>query len=395
MGGPPVSVLIELGDDRGAPLDDRGPAPRLSRRWRAASLVAVCALLGGAAPVARLTPQIGPAVPARATVFGAGPLLLIVDPGTNPPTLSAYDSAAPHGPAQWQVTVPPAAGWSAEVAGDLLLLVERDQARGARVTTARSARTGQPLWRRPERVYAAGDAAVAVSEVRSASEPGQRVEGTVHGVDLITGATRWSIPVPSTAVLRVLPGTPGRLLLVQDDGVARLLDARDGTEHGRGRLPPADYGPDNPQVADGHLVLRHPSGGAVALTGYDLPGLTPRWQVPVQPGELTLRSCQGLICGQDEHGRWAIDAGTGERVWTWSAGARWHSVAGPRLATEPLVLLGMAADGKRALVATVGRDGHRVSAVLPAGLTDCRRVGTGLICRDGTARVTLWPLDVR
>ncbi|MFI6237553.1 PQQ-binding-like beta-propeller repeat protein [Micromonospora sp. NPDC050784] len=363
-----MSVLIELGDDRGAPLDERRPPPQVSRRWWVAVLVAVCALLGGAAPAARLTPQVGPAVPARATVLGAGPLLLVVDPDPTPPTLSAYDSAAPAGPPRWQVPVPPASGWSAEVAGDLLLLVERDQARGARVTTARSMRTGQPVWRRPERVYAAGNAAVAVSEVRSASEPGRRVEGTVHGVDPATGATRWSVPLPSTAVLRALPG---RVLLVQDDGLARLLDARDGTERGRGQLPPADYGPDNPQVVGGHLVLRHPSGGAVALTGYDLPGLAPRWQAPAPPGELTLRPCQGLICGQDEQGRWAIDAGTGARVWTWPAGARWRTVAGPRVAAEPLVVLGTAADGKRSLVATVGRDGRRVSGVLPAGLTDC------------------------
>ncbi|MEK8105292.1 hypothetical protein NKG94_09070 [Micromonospora sp. M12] len=32
----------------------------------------------------------------------------------------------------------------------------------------------------------------------------------------------------------VLPGTTGRLLLVQDDGLARLLDAHDGTDSGRG-----------------------------------------------------------------------------------------------------------------------------------------------------------------
>ncbi|MEO3771064.1 PQQ-binding-like beta-propeller repeat protein [Micromonospora sp. B9E7] len=385
-----MSVLIELDDDRGVPPDDRGPPPKVSRRGRVALLLAACALLGGAAPPVHLRPQVGPAVPARATVLGAGPLLLVVDPDTNPPTLSAYDVAAPQRPARWRVTVPPAAGWSAEIAGDLLLLVERDQIRGARVTSARSLRTGQPLWQRPGRVYAAGDAMVAVSEVRSASEPARRVEGTVHGVDPATGATRWSVPVPSTAVLRPLPG---RVLLVQDDGLARLLDAHDGTEHGRGQLPPADYGPDNPQVVGAHLVLRHPDGARVALTGYDLPGLAPRWKMPVEAGELTLRPCQGLICGQDERGRWALDAGTGVRVWTWPAGARWRTVAGSRATTEPLVVLGTASGDERTLVATVGRDGLRVTAVLPAGLTDCRRVTTGLICRDGTARVAVWPFD--
>ncbi|PYC65687.1 hypothetical protein C7C45_27820 [Micromonospora arborensis] len=388
-----MSVLIELGDDRGAPRDDDRPPRQASRGRRVALLLVVCALLGGAAGPGYLTPELGPTAPAGATVLGAGPLLLVVDPGPNPPTLSAYDAAAPHRPARWRVAVSPASGWSAETVGDLLLVVERDQVRGTRVTTARSIRTGQAVWRRPERVYAAGDAAVAVSEVRSASEPGRRVEGSVHGVDPTTGLNRWSVPVPSTAVLRVLPDMPGRLLLVQDDGLARLLDTRDGTDRGRGWLPPADYGPDNPQVVGAHLVLRHPNGsGGAALTGYDLPGLSPRWQMPIEPGELTLRPCQGLICGQDQQGRWAIDAGTGARRWTWPAGAHWDAVAGARVASESMVLLGMASDGRRVLVATVGPDGHRVIAVLPAGLTSCRRVDTRLICRDGT-RVTLWPLD--
>ncbi|MDG4810110.1 hypothetical protein O7634_25440 [Micromonospora sp. WMMD1120] len=388
-----MSVLIELGEDRGAPLDERGPPPQVSRRWWVALLVAVCALLGGATPTAPLTPLLGPAVPARATVLGAGPLLLVVDPDTNPPMVSAYDSSAPQRAPRWRVAVAPAAGWSAEIAGDLLLLVERDQIRGSRATIARSARTGQAVWRRSERVYSAGDTAVAVSEVRSAAEPGRRIEGVVHGVDLVTGATRWSVPVPSTAVVRVLPGTPGRLLLVQDDGLARLLDAHDGAERGRGRLPPADYGPDNPQVVGGHLVLRHPSGERVALTGYTLAGLTARWTMPAEPGELTMRPCQGLVCGQDDRSRWALDPGTGARVWTWPAGARWRTVAGPRTAPEPLLVLGTASGDNRTLVATVGRDGPRVTAVLPAGLVDCRRVATGLICRDGTARVAVWPLD--
>ncbi|MEV4657396.1 PQQ-binding-like beta-propeller repeat protein [Micromonospora sp. NPDC049301] len=390
-----MSTLIELDDARGAPLDDHTLPVAVSRRWRVALLLVACALLGGAAAPVHLSARPGPALPGRATLLSAGPLLLVVDPGSDPPTLSAYDAAAPHRPARWRVAVPPATGWSAEAAGDLLLVVERDQVRRPTATTARSLRTGEPLWRRPERVYAAGDAAVAVSEVRSASGPGRRVEGTVLGVDPATGATRWSVPVPSTAVLEVLPDPPGRVLLVQDDGLARLLDARDGTVHGQGWLPPADYGPDNPQVIGAHLVLRHPSDTGAALTGYDLPGLARRWQVPVEPGEVTLRACQGLVCGQDERGRWAVDATSGEIRWAWPDGVRWRTVAGAGPGAEPLVLLGAAADGERTLVATVGRDGPRVRGVLPAGVNDCRRVGSGLLCRGGADRVTIWPIDPR
>ncbi|MEV4385681.1 hypothetical protein AB0J68_08105 [Micromonospora sp. NPDC049580] len=353
-----------------------------------ALLLAACALLGGAAAPVRLSAWVGPPVSGDATLLGAGPLLLVVDP----PTLSAYDVAAPHRAPPWRVAVPPAAGWSAEAAGDVLLLTERDQVRQAVATTARSMRTGAALWRRPERVYAVGEAAVAVSEVRSAAEPGRRVEGLVRGVDPATGGTRWTVRLPSTAVLEVLPGRPARVLLVQDDGLTRLLDARDGTVHGQGRLPPADYGPDNPQAVGAYLVLRHPTATGAALTGYDLPGLAPRWEVPVQRGELTLRACQGLVCAQDEHGRRALDPASGVIRWTWPAGARWHTVAGTRAATDALVLLRTAADGRRTLVATAGRDGPRVRGPLPAGVTDCRRAGSGLACRESASRVTVWPL---
>ncbi|WP_405432731.1 hypothetical protein [Micromonospora sp. NBC_00617] len=278
-----MDVLIELGDTRGAPPTHRRAPRAPSRRWRVALLLAACALLGGAAAPAHLSTRVGPPVSGHATLLGAGPLLLVVDP----PTLSAYDVAAPYRAPRWRVAVPPAAGWSAEAAGDVLLLTERDQARQAVATTARSMRTGEALWRRPERVYAVGEAAVA---------------------------------------------------------------------------------------------------------GYDLPGLAPRWEMPVQPGELTLRACQGLVCAQDEHGRRALDPASGVVRWTWPAGARWHTVAGTRAATDALVLLQTAADGRRTLVATAGRDGPRVRGALPVGVSHCRRAGSGLACRESASRVTVWPL---
>ncbi|MGW3897506.1 hypothetical protein ACWD6L_20175 [Micromonospora profundi] len=388
-----MDVLIDLGESRGAPAQDERPPAAPSRPGRVALVLAVCALLGGSTAPARLSSQAGPPVPGRSTLLVAGELLLVVDPDAGPPTVSAYDATAPHRPPRWRVAVPDAAGWSAQAAGDVLLLTERDQARQVLATAARSMRDGKPLWRRAERMYAAGDAAVAVSEVRSASEPGRRVEGAVRGVDLTSGATRWSMSVPSTAVVQVLPGPPARVLVVQDDGLVRLLDARDGVVHGQGSLPPADFGPDNPQAIGGHLVLRHPTGTAAAVTGYDLPGLTRRWEVPVPRGELTLRNCQELVCAQDRHGRWALDPATGTRSWVWPAGTRWHTVAGSRGGTDALVLLQPAADGHRVLVATVGRDGPRVRGVLPSGVTDCRRAGPRLICRETDARVTVWPLD--
>ncbi|MER7892739.1 hypothetical protein ABTX15_23245 [Micromonospora sp. NPDC094482] len=384
-----MQTLIELGADRGAPELDR-PRPPTPRWGRAVALLLMCALLAAAAPPARLPALTGPVLPERAVLFGAGPLLMVADPGVDPPTLAAYDPVAPRRTARWLVDVPPAAGWSAEVSGDLVLVTERDPVRQVVATTARSARTGEPRWRRPDRVYAAGGGAVAVTEVRSVADPGRRIEGVVHGVDLASGATRWSVPVPSTAVLIALPGLPGRVLVLRDDGLARSYDVRDGTVRGVGRLPPADYAPDNPQVIGEQLVLRHPVPGGDELLGYDLSTLSVRWRAPAPGGEVTIRGCQGLLCGADRWDRWALDPVTGERVWTWPGGAGWRAVPGARGGGPQLLLRGER-DGRRDLVAVAGRVAPRVTGVLPGGTRDCRAVAAALACRDSAGRLTVWP----
>lgn len=382
-----VMVLIELGSERGTPDLDR-PRPARSRRWKAALAVAVgCLVLGAAAPVAVLPSSSGPPAPARGGAFLAGDSLLVVDP----PELAAYDAAAPGRPPRWRVRIPDAAGWSTEAVAGLLLLTERGQVGQVTATTARDAATGQERWRRPDRVYAAGEAAIAVTEVRSSAGPGRRVEGTVHGVDPATGRTRWSVAVPSTAVVSVLPDGPARVLLVHDSGLTRVHDARDGTVVGEGRLPGADYAPGNPQVVGGRLVLRHPDPSGTVLTGFDLPALTLRWQRPLPRGELSARPCAGLICLGDGAARWAVRPDDGATAWTWPDGGAWGTLLGWR-AGEPLVLLRPTDGGDRALVSVVGPDGPRVRGVLPPGTRDCRTGAARLVCRsDG--RLTVWDLE--
>ncbi|MGN9811687.1 outer membrane protein assembly factor BamB family protein [Micromonospora sp. BQ11] len=380
--------LIELGVDRGAP-DEAVAPPTRSRRWeRGAAVVAGCLLLvGPAAPVPGLTGAAGPAVLVGTSVLSAGEALLVVEP----PRLSAYDATAPGGPPRWRVDVGGATGWAAEAAGDLVLVHERDQLRQVVATVAHDARTGVQRWRRPDRVYAAGDGAVAVTEVRSALEPGRRVEGVVHGVDPATGRTRWTAPVPSTAVVSVLPGPPARVLLVHDSGLARVHDVGSGAVRGQGRLPPTDYAPDNPQVVGDRLVLRHPTSAGRVLAGYDLPGFVLRWQRPVGVGEVTARACAGLLCLHQGSVRRAVRPDTGAEVWTWPDGGDWRAVPAGRGAAEPVVLLRPAADGVRRLVAVVRADGPRVIGVLPADARDCRQAAGRLVCRSAE-RATVWNL---
>ncbi|MFF5175665.1 hypothetical protein ACFY3U_23980 [Micromonospora sp. NPDC000089] len=384
--------LIELGDTRDEPQPRRRPPPhRAPGGWvRLLSVLLACALLAGSAPPAVPATVAGPPVPPGGSLLVTDATLLVVDPATAPPTMSAYDVTAPDGPPRWRHRVAPAGGWVAEAAGDLLLIGERDALGRVLTTTARSARTGDARWRRADRVHASDGGAVGVTESRSVLDPGRRVEGAVRGVDLADGRNRWTMPIPSTAVVQLPPGT-GRLLVVHDSGVVRLHDLRDGAPVAQGRLPPADYAPDNPQVIGGRLVLRHPTPGGPVVAGYDLPGLTRRWQAPVGAGEVTVSGCDGLVCVHDQQGRRALLPGTGAPAWTWPAGGMWRAVPPARPDHPgPALLLRPAADGDRRLVAVADRSGVRVGGVLPAGATGCRAVPAGLVCRAPGGRVALW-----
>ena len=285
----------------------------------------------------------------------------------------------------WRVP-PPAGAWSAASVGDLVLVTTRDTARQVTGTSAYAAGTGQLRWRRPDRVQPAGVAAVAVTEVRSVADPGQRIQGTVRGVDLATGADRWSTPVPSTAVLAT---SPGRIVVVHDTGLARVHDVRYGAAITETRLPPAGYAPDNPLVVGEHLVLRHPALGGTALTGYDLPALTPRWRRLLPAGETLAPGCPRLLCLAGLADRRALDPGTGAQVWRWPGGAGWRPVPGDREAPRQ-VLLRPGGDG-RTLVVDVGADGPHPGATLPAGTRDCHLVADALACRGADGRLTVRP----
>ncbi|RKR93138.1 putative pyrroloquinoline-quinone binding quinoprotein [Micromonospora pisi] len=387
-------ALIDLGTERGVPEQDRPRSARARRvavRWPVLCLTALLVLVSvtAAQPLARDLRRLGELdVPARAGFFLAGDLLLVVDTTAAPMTLAAYD--LPRRDRLWEVPVTSAASFAGELVGDLLLVAEMD-ALGRRIaTTARSVRSGQVRWQRPGLLLVdAGTATgVAISEVRSASGAGRRIEGTIETVDLATGSSRWSLPLPSTAVGELVPGTPGRLLVLHDSSVVNLHDLRTGAVVATGKLPPADYAPDNPVVVGGQLVLRHPGDfGESVISGYTLPQLTPRWSRPGPRVVADLRDCGGLVCVENREGATVLDPATGAQLQTGTSRRDWGWL--PRGVTNGArLLLRPAAD--RPLVAVErGVDVHILGA-LPPGVMDCRVGAVDLVCRTGDNRLGIW-----
>ncbi|MBE1489052.1 outer membrane protein assembly factor BamB family protein [Plantactinospora soyae] len=389
-----VPVLIDLGTERGLPDGETPPPPqfrRVSVRWPAGLLVILLVLFGVTAagpPHGRLRPGGNLDVPAGSTFFVAGDVLLVsAGPAGAPNSLTAYD--LPGGTRRWTVSASTAGRHYAELVGDAVLIGEVDSVGRRTVTTARSARTGEVRWSRPGRVLRVPGSSLGlgVSEVRSVSGAGRRLEGDVEAVDLVTGIVRWRLPLSSTAVVQPVPGDPARVLIVHDNVTAELRDLATGDLVGTGQLPPADYAQSNPRVIADRLVLRHPAGRGFSVTGYDLPALTPRWTRPGGESGEAVRDCQGLACLDGETRVVALDPESGAERWTRARPAGWHSIV-----WSPDILLRPDAYQGQSLLAVAEGGALRILGALPAGVVDCRAGPTDLVCRTAPDRLGVWRL---
>jgi hypothetical protein len=291
--------------------------------------------------------------------------------------------------------MPATAGYTAEPAGEVVLLAERDPLRRRAHTTAVDRVDGAVRWRRIGAVVTVpgAGAGLAVSEVRSSSSPGRRVEGAIEAVDLATGRTLWMTSVPSTAVAEVV-ADPAVAVVVHDSGRAEVRDLATGGLRAVRTLPPADYAPDNPRPAGGMLVLRHPDRGGMVLTGYDLSTLNTRWRRPaVTPREVRWEPCGDLLCARTTDLDWTLDPVTGDVTRAPGVGVLWRTVRG----TDGLVARDL--DGDRLLFAAdADADsgaGPRAIGALPAGYRDCRSGVAAVVCRAAPAGFAVFRLPAR
>ncbi|MEV4346229.1 PQQ-binding-like beta-propeller repeat protein [Actinoplanes sp. NPDC049596] len=428
------TVIIDLGLDRGEPETYGSPGRSTFPGWFPAALLAVLVLFTATAsaepaksPLREVfTLQIGPADAYAMTDRGQ---LLAQTFGL----LSSYELDT--GRTLWEAGQSTPA-YRLRLGGGLVLMRPWSVGTSDPGTTAVSVADGVSRWTRAGQVVtvAGSPTLLAVTPRRSQSGAGRRVEGPIQAVDPLTGQTRWTVPVPASAVLTGLPG-PGdsgtRMLLVHDDRTMEVRDLVTGERLVSRQVPPADYDPANPAVVNGLILLRHPGNPGMEISAYDPETLRNVWTMPAE-GAYEIQACGMLACLSGPDGMRGIDPLTGDLRWqqpSWRGlqqfGAMyvaygspehtttlglidpdrgrlqvdltgWRPVTGSGLDGHLLVTRSLE-PGSRTMVAVArpGEQRPRLLADLPTGTGDCQSVPGRLVCRTMYGQLVVWAYGLK
>ena len=422
------TIVIDLGLDRGEPDTYASPTRPTVSGWFGpvvvAALVLLCLASSAAPPAPALSPLLTLRVgPADSYALTDDDELLAQTLGT----ISAYDLG--DGGLRWQ-TEQDRPTYRLRTAAGLVLMRPWTYGPGQPSTTALSLATGRPQWRHEGTVMTipGSPALLAVSAVRSGGT-NRRVQGPVESIDPRTGLARWRIDVPSTAVLLGVPGPAGegpRIMLLHDDRTAAVHDLTTGALITSTEVPPANYGPENPAISGGLLLLRFQTRDGVVVNAYDPVTLSSVWRRTVGRA-YDIRSCGPLACVTGPDGVRGLDPATGRQQW-YQPGWRGVEQRGPHLiaygtaagAADPAgivdpargkVLVDLAgwrlvggdggdhllvtravAPGARTMVAVAepGVAGPRPLADLPPGTGDCQSAPGRLVCRSTSGDLQVW-----
>lgn len=428
------TVVIDLGLERGEPETYDRPGRSAFPGWFPAALLAVLVLFTASAsaqpaksPLREVfSLQIGPADAYALTDNGR---LLAQTFGL----LSSYDLES--GRTLWEAGQSTPA-YRLRLGGGLVLMRPWNVGMRDPGTTAVSVDDGVSRWTRAGQVItlAGSPTLLAVTPRRSQAGVGRRVEGPIQAVDPRTGETRWSVPVPASAVLTGLPG-PGdsgtRMLLVHDDRRMEVRDLVTGRLLAARLVPPADYDPANPSIVGGLILLRHPGNPGMEISAYDPETLRNIWTMPAD-GAYEILACGLLACLSGPEGMRAIDPLTGDVRWrqpSWRGLAQfgaayvaygspehtttlglidpdrgalevdltgWRPVSGSGTDGRLLVTRSLE-PGSRTMVA-VARPGERrprLLADLPSGTGDCQAVPSRLVCRTMYGQLVVWAYGLK
>jgi hypothetical protein len=318
-------VLIDLGEvspERATPRPGQ-PRPMPYRAVLGGLAVLLAALLTGAAH--RGPPPAPVIVAARLgdMMFAGEDEVFVVSAGSEPPGSAVHDKivsryALPSGElvSRTPVTVSGAV-FEVVAVGRVLLVSYQVDTAGAEATVALTEGSDRALWRQPSRMLAASarDGLVLLRE----NSP---VAGDVTwaGIDLFSGAVRWSLRQPVrgfTTAAALADGFPRMLVTATTTGDLEVRDAVTGRITATARAPVRSQqaGADVPVWPTADLVL---VGAPRGTTAYALPDLTQRWHSPVDlTGRWVQDACTTSICALSwQGGLVALDPATGRQRWS-------------------------------------------------------------------------------
>jgi hypothetical protein len=422
------TVVIDLGLERGEPDTYASPTRPTVSGWFGPTLIAAIVLFCLGASAAPPPPALAPLLslrvgPADSYALTEDDELLAQTLGT----ISAYDLG--DGGLRWR-TEQDRPTYRLRTAAGLVLMRPWTYGPGQPTTTALSLADGRPRWNHDGTVMtvAGSPALLAVSAVRSGGT-NRRVQGPIEAIDPGTGLPRWRIDVPSTAVLFGIPGPAGqgpRIMLLHDDRTAAVHDLGTGARLAATEVPPANYGPENPTVSGGLILLRHLSRNGAAVTAYHPVTLRQVWQRDAGRA-YEVHSCGALACLIGPDGVRGLDPATGREVWFragWrgveqrgglliaygtangaadpvgivdaSTGRVLADLAGWRVVGghggDHLLVTRAVAAGARTMVAIAGPGvaTPRPLAELPPGTGDCQSSPGRLVCRSTSGELQVW-----
>lgn len=423
------TIIIDLGLERGEPETYRKPTRSTVAPWfpplMVALIVLVVASASGAPPAPALSPLLSLRVgPADTYALTDNNELLAQTRGS----LAAYDLTS--GVRRWEISSDRPTYRLRTANGLVLMRPWSSYGPGQPNTTALSLATGLIRWRHDGTVMnlTGSEALLGVFAVRSGGT-NRRVQGPVQSLQPVDGTVLWQVDVPGTAVLLGVPG-PGdagtRMMLVRDDRTASVHDLATGEKLASAQLPAANYGPENPAVSGGLVLLRHLGRDGTVVSAFDPVTLQRLWQRPAG-NAYEVRDCGPVACLNSPDGVRGIDPASGVQRW-FQSGWRsveqrggltvaygsangstnaaaiinpatgkalvdlhgWRVVGGD--AGDHLLVTKEVEAGARTMVAVAkpGLSGPRPLADLPPGTGDCQAAPGRLVCRSTSGELVVW-----
>ncbi|WP_432975904.1 PQQ-binding-like beta-propeller repeat protein [Dactylosporangium sp. CA-233914] len=300
----------------------RDATRRSGRRWRGFGLLlaAVLGLAGGARPGMSLDPAVVLRGNGVSAVDGDGSAMYVLSRDS----LAAY--RMPDGARRW--AVPAATGTQLLAVGEARVVVgvQDSTSKAASTLLGLDAATGAPVWRTTGYVPAVyGCACAAGVVVAEMYPPGvdpelerQRSTPYMAGIDVRSGAVRWSLVTPLGGRRRVVSIHDDRvqIAMLDAEGTLWLYSAETAEVVRTVHLEDPGQVDELTISGDRLLVYRAGLGSIVGTTVFDLATGRRLWQRTAEPDGEMLWWCGRAVCARSKDGPTVLlDPDTGRERW--------------------------------------------------------------------------------